>query len=375
MAGLYIHIPFCKQACYYCDFHFSTNLSGKEELVKYICKELILQKDYIGKEAIETIYLGGGTPSILSQKELENIFQVINDTFIMDPLAEITLEANPDDLTDDKLDIFQTCGINRLSVGVQSFYEPHLHYLNRSHTKQQAKDSIIRAQKRGFQNISVDLIYGIPHSTHSILKQDLSQLIELEPTHISAYCLTIESKTVFGNWLKKGKIFPIEDLFAAEQFDITMEKLEENRYEHYEISNFAQPGYISIHNSNYWKQKKYLGVGPSAHSYNGNTRQHNISNNISYIHSIKKGIIPASIENLTIEEKINEYILTGLRTKWGCDLRFIKKTYHINLQSIYSSYIQQLLDDKFCILEKETIILTKKGKYVADEIASRLFIV
>ncbi len=375
MAGLYIHIPFCKQACYYCDFHFSTNLSGKEELVKYICKELILQKDYIGKETIETIYLGGGTPSILSQKELENIFQAINDTFIIDPSAEITLEANPDDLTDDKLDIFQTCGINRLSVGVQSFHEPHLHYLNRSHTKQQAKDSIIRAQKRGFQNISVDLIYGIPHNTHSILKQDLSQLIELEPTHISAYCLTIESKTVFGNWLKKGKIFPIEDLFAAEQFDITMEKLEENRYEHYEISNFSQPGYISIHNSNYWKQKKYLGVGPSAHSYNGNTRQHNISNNTSYIHSIKKGIIPASIENLTIEEKINEYILTGLRTKWGCDLRFIKKTYHINLQSIYSSYIQQLLDDKFCILEKETIILTKKGKYVADEIASRLFIV
>lgn len=375
MSGLYIHIPFCKQACHYCDFHFSTNLQTKQSLIEAICKEIHLQKNYLGNKAtLQTIYFGGGTPSLLSESELDSIFQTIYTYFTVAPQAEITLEANPDDLTAKKLSLLQQSPVNRLSIGTQSFYEPHLQYMNRAHQAQEAIDSIKQAQDAGFSNISIDLIYGIPHADHSIWENDLQTAINLQIQHISAYCLTIEPGTAFGNWLQKGKIKQVEEEFSIEQFSILINTLAAAGFEQYEISNFALPDYYSKHNSNYWRKQKYVGIGPSAHSYDGKTRQYNVSNNIKYIKSIESNAIPATLEVLSVPDQVNEYILTSLRTKWGCNLKEIEILHNIDLQEKNTHYIKTILEKKLVTLENHILKLTPSGKLLADQIASDLFI-
>lgn len=373
MAGIYLHIPFCRQACHYCDFHFSTRLELKDKMVRSICEELLLQRDYLEGEEIETIYFGGGTPSLLSKKELQDIFRTLSSTFSINSNAEITLEANPDDLNENQLEAFKSVGINRLSIGVQSFNQHHLEYLNRVHNSTEAESCVHLAQESGFDNISVDLIYGIPSPNHAIWRKDLEKLIELDPQHISAYCLTIEEKTVFGNWLKKGKIKAVNDEFSAKQFEIMLETLKENGYEQYEISNLTKPGKYSRHNSNYWNQKKYLGVGPGAHSYNRKTRQFNIANNPNYIKSIDQGTVPYTIDQLSVDDFINEYILTSLRTKWGTNNQYLVDKYDYDLLLEKSPYIALLVKRGFVVVSENKLVLTDEGKLFADSISAELF--
>ncbi|BDD06203.1 radical SAM family heme chaperone HemW [Aureibacter tunicatorum] len=370
MAGIYIHIPFCKKACHYCDFHFSTSLKLKEKMVEAIIAETILQKNFLGNEQVETIYFGGGTPSILDVNELESILNKIIEQFSISSKPEITLEANPDDLSISKLKDIKSLGINRLSIGIQSFNDNFLTYLNRSHNSTEAKSVINNAQHVGFENISIDLIYAIPNDDHKIWKEDLSLAMSLNVPHISPYSLTIEEKTVFGNWLKRNKINEVEDNFAAEQFEILQETLFANNYEQYEISNFAREKAYSKHNTNYWRQKKYLGLGPGAHSFNGNSRQFNVLNNPNYINSISKGIIPSTSDDLDLKDQTNEYILTSLRTIWGIDLNFLKNRYQY---SIPQKAINQYLNSGHCMQKDNSLMLTKPGRLFADKIACDFF--
>jgi oxygen-independent coproporphyrinogen-3 oxidase len=344
-------------------------------MVKAICQEIALQKDYLGTKTLETIYLGGGTPSLLNEKELAQIFEVIYQYFSPIEKPEITLEANPDDLSEENLQIFQKTGINRLSIGIQSFDENHLQYLHRAHTAAHAHNCVKIAQSIGFQNITIDLIYAIPAKNHQIWENDLQKALDLNVSHISAYCLTIEAKTVFGNWLKNQKIKAIDEDFAAQQFEILVNTLKINNFEQYEISNFAQNGHYSRHNSNYWKKGKYLGIGPSAHSYNGVSRQFNVNNNSKYIQSIENQIIPAEIESLSPTDQVNEYIMTGLRTKWGLDLQKIQSEFGFDLIRLQKEYIDKYLKINYLEINSNILLLTEKGKLLADEITADLFIV
>lgn len=373
MAGIYLHIPFCKQACYYCDFHFSTNLTTKRELVEAIARELELQKSYVNNETINTIYFGGGTPSLLSNEELEFLFDTIHKNFSVDAAAEITLEANPDDLSLQRLKQLRDQGINRLSIGIQSFDDNVLQFLNRAHNSQSAVACVEEARSAGFQNISIDLIYAIPGQNDGAWKENIVQAIRLSPEHISSYSLTIEDKTVFGRWAATGKLKVTEDDVAAAQLEILVTLLEDAGFEQYEVSNFARPGFESKHNSSYWKQERYLGVGPSAHSYNESSRQYNISNNAAYIRSMQQNIIPFTFERLTREDKINDFLLTTLRTKWGTDLKKLQQLYQYDLFADHEQYIKSLCEQKFALLQNDTLLLTKSGKLLADKIASDLF--
>jgi oxygen-independent coproporphyrinogen III oxidase len=375
LTALYLHIPFCKQACYYCDFHFSTNLQAKTQLVNAICQEIALQKDYLGTNLLQTIYLGGGTPSLLNEKELNQIFETIYQYFSVEKNAEITLEANPDDLNPENLKIFKNTGINRLSIGIQSFDENHLNYLHRAHTAAHAHNCVKLAQDLDFQNLTIDLIYAIPAANHQIWEHDLQTAIQLNIPHISAYCLTIESKTVFGNWLKNQKIKPIDEEFAAQQFEILLNTLKINDFEQYEISNFARHQQYSQHNSNYWKKGNYLGIGPSAHSYNGFSRQFNVANNAKYWQSIDNQTIPAEVELLTPINQANEYLMTGLRTKWGVDLQKIKVEYGFDLMDLQKKYLDKYLKINYLQIENNHLYLTESGKLLADEITADLFLV
>ena len=374
MAGIYLHIPFCKQACHYCDFHFSTNVSLQKQIVEAISQELILQKGYLGGDKVETIYFGGGTPSLLSSPQLSQLLQTIHNNFEVVRLPEITLEANPDDINFEKFSSFSELGINRLSIGIQSFDDHHLIYLNRVHSSRQALSCIDNVRKAGIDNINIDLIYAIPSDNHDIWKKDLAQTIDLNPTHISSYCLTIENNTVFGNWWKQGKIQPIDEEHASQQFEILLDTLDNYQYEQYEISNFCLPKQYSKHNSNYWKQEKYLGVGPSAHSYNGQTRQYNISHNKKYIDTLKRGQIPFTLDVLKHKDYINEYLLTTLRTKWGADFNILNEKHNYDLFAVHNQYIHQLIEKKLAFIKNNTLILTNKGKLFADKIASNLFL-
>ena len=362
MAGIYIHIPFCKQACHYCDFHFSTQLNNVSELCHAIAREINLQRDYLEGETIETIYFGGGTPSIISEADWVEIFNSISNNFKVEPQAEITVEANPEDLSIEKLKFLRSLGVNRLSVGIQSFDESTLKLLNRSHSAVQAEQSILLARECGFKNISVDLIYAIPNRKEDLLTRDLHKLLMLDVEHLSAYSLTIEEKTVFGKQAVQRKFLPVTDEINARQFELIMKILTDAGYDHYEISNYAKPGYISKHNSNYWRQKKYLGVGPSAHSFDGNSRQSNVPNNNTYVKSLASGTIPALKEILSRENQINEYIMTSLRTSWGCDLSFIKETFHYDLITHQQKSIRSYLDSGLMFLSANTLKLTNLGK-------------
>jgi oxygen-independent coproporphyrinogen III oxidase len=374
MAGLYFHIPFCKQACHYCDFHFSTNQTLKQELVNQLAEELSLQKDYLEGEPIETIYLGGGTPSLLTAQELELLFTAIQKNYQVATDIEVTLEANPDDLNSQKLNELKAAGVNRLSIGIQSFDENVLTFINRAHTATEALGCVDAAHKAGINNISIDLIYSIPGQDDNMLQKNLATALALRPNHISAYSLTVEEKTVFGRWASKGKLLAMEEDQSAQQFELVMDLLTQNGYQHYEISNYCLPGFQSKHNTSYWKGKKYLGLGPSAHSYNGGTRQFNISNNHLYIKSIQKGIVPFEREELTNENKINEYLITSLRTEWGCNLNYLIEQFGYDLATHNKPYLNQLVANSLINLSDNTITLTRAGKLLADRIASDLFV-
>ena len=386
MAGIYIHIPFCKQACYYCNFHFSASVVLKKEIVDSIINEIeirskaITENDKTGigiishGEKIETIYFGGGTPSLLSKDEVFSIISSIRRNFIVENAAEITFEANPDDINFDNLKDWKISGINRLSIGIQSFIERDLKWMNRAHNTTQALDSILLSKEAGFKNFSIDLIFGTPGLSDNEWEQNIKTIIELEVPHISAYALTVEPKTALYKMIKTKKKENINSDVQAKQFLILMNMLRGAGYEHYEISNFAKPGFRSRHNSSYWQGKKYIGIGPSAHSYNGKERMWNMANNVFYIRSLQQNIIPFEKEILTNKEKINEYIMTSLRTMEGMDLYFIENNFS-NLERIrIENILQNKVEEGNYFQQNERIILTDKGKLFADAIAVELFV-
>jgi oxygen-independent coproporphyrinogen-3 oxidase len=372
MAGIYIHIPFCKQACYYCDFHFSTSLKYKDELLQALIKEISLQKTYLGNNTIETIYFGGGTPSLLSADELNLLIGTITKLHTVSANAEITIEANPDDLDKAKLQALRQTDINRFSIGIQSFFDDDLEWMNRVHRASEAEASVKRAQDLGFENITVDLIYGYPLLNDTKWKHNLDKVFELGIPHISSYSMTVEPQTALASFIKKKKQAAMDDQQSAEQFILLIDAMQTHGFEHYEISNFCKPGHYSKHNSNYWKGVKYLGIGPSAHSYNGETRQWNIANNAKYIQAVEKAEIPAETELLTETDRLNEYIMTSLRTMWGLDLGKLN-TIAKGADGQLNKAAQRYFENGWIEQKNEVIYLTQAGKLYADNIASELF--
>jgi oxygen-independent coproporphyrinogen III oxidase len=342
-------------------------------MVLAMMRELEMQRHYLDEE-VETIYFGGGTPSILPVESLRKLLKTIHEKFHVSNHAEVTLEANPDDLMPDRLAAVRTEGVNRLSIGIQSFDDDVLRLLHRAHSAKAATKCLEDARAAGFANISIDLIYAIPGQPLDTWKKNIDLALTFRPEHISAYSLTIEEKTVFGRWSAKGKFAPVSEELSAEQLDILQTTLDNAGYEQYEISNFSLPGYYSRHNSSYWKQQKYLGVGPSAHSYNLVERQYNVSNNHEYLRAISSGRIPATIEKLSKEDRINDYLLTTLRTSWGADLSKLKNELEFDIFSEYGGYITNLVKNNLAVIEGDYLRLTSKGRFVADKISSDLFV-
>jgi len=371
MAGIYIHIPFCKQACSYCDFHFSTNLSRKQIVLEAILKELDLRKEYLEGEAVSTVYFGGGTPSLLTAKEINIVFDRLSKHFNIESEIEITLEANPDDLNKQKLRELKSTPINRLSIGVQSFFEEDLQFMNRAHTSEEAKSSILSAKEYGYENLSIDLIFGSQTTTNQMWEENLAQFFELEIPHLSAYSLTIEEKTALAYQINKGKIHPLDDARNEEQYDILQREIKAKGYEQYELSNYCRNGLVSKHNTSYWFGKRYLGVGPSAHSYNGKSRQWNIRNNRQYVKSIEEGKGLFEKEKLIEKDKYHEYLITSLRTKWGVNMQKIKMDYSKVIWDHFEIK-QSTLD--FSKLEVDGDLLRVKQEYLfqSDEIVRAL---
>ena len=373
MAGVYIHIPFCRQACHYCNFHFTTSLTRKNELIAALLKELDLRQNYLQNEAVETIYLGGGTPSLLEVSDLEKLLGSIWKNFSTSPSTEITLEANPDDISEEKIREWLDTGINRLSIGVQSFFEEDLLWMNRAHNAKQAKDSLELAC-RHFKNITVDLIYGTPMLTDNKWEKNVETILSYDIPHISCYALTVESKTALQKMIKLGKTEDVNPDKQSDQFLLLMRWLKDAGYEHYEISNFAKPGFRSRHNTSYWQGKKYLGIGPSAHSFDGVSRQWNISNNNTYIDSLKTNSLPFEKEILTAAQQLNEYIMTSLRTIEGIDVRVVEKKFgKKEKEELLQSVKKYLENKKVVVSETGNLVLTNEGKLLADGIASDLF--
>ena len=373
MAGIYLHIPFCKQACHYCDFHFTTSLKYKEELLEGMKSEIHLQKSYLQKQTIDTIYFGGGTPSLVGASAIQKLIDTISAVFTVSNDAEITLEANPDDLDNKSVRELRDTQINRFSIGIQSFYEEDLQWMNRAHNAAEAESAVKRVQDAGFENITADLIYGFPLLTDEKWKSNVRKLIRFQVTHISAYSMTVENKTALASFIRKGKQAGMNEAQSAEQFMLLIEMLTEAGYEHYEISNFAKPGNYSKHNSNYWKGVSYLGIGPSSHSFKGETRQWNAANNAKYIESLSRGVVPAEVEILTKKDRINEYIMTSLRTIWGTDLKKIEADFGIDYRKLLSSNAERFLEKGWLQTEEQTLKLTTQGKLFADNIAAELF--
>lgn len=380
---LYLHIPFCKQACHYCDFHFSTSLSQKSTLVDTLCAEIRLQKNYLPQQPLETIYFGGGTPSLLNESELAQIFTSIHAHFTVSPTAEITLEANPDDLSVEKLQMLRQY-VNRLSIGIQTFDEATLRWMNRAHTATEAEACVRLAREAGFENMSVDLIYGIPNRATSLWQTDLHKVLALNVPHLSAYALTIEPDTAFGRWQKKGKLPPADEALAADHFEQLTKALTDAGYEHYEISNFARhlhagheiasDGHYARHNTAYWQRRPYLGIGPSAHSYNGHSRQYNIANNARYIAAIQQGKLPATVEELTTADQVNEYLLTGLRTQWGCSLAELNALLQKDFEQVQARDLKTMYASGWLINDGDRLHLSESGKLFADRVAATLFV-
>jgi oxygen-independent coproporphyrinogen-3 oxidase len=335
--------------------------------------EIGLQKSYV-QEPVETIYFGGGTPSLLTIQELGLLLNAAQKNFQVKENIEITLECNPDDVSTDKLKSWRALGINRLSIGIQSFDNAILKFLNRAHDAAAAIQTLAQAREAGFNNISIDVIYAIPDLDDNKWERTLYDALDFNPEHISSYSLTIEERTVFGNWNKRGKLHPVADEVAAHQFEILMDVLNSRGYEHYEISNFSRPGFNSQHNSSYWKGVPYIGIGPGAHSFDGASRQFNVRNNAAYIRSLTRGVIPFEKEILTQQNKINEYILTSLRTSWGCDLNYLKAKFSDTLAGRCGKYLTLIQEEGLVVLENNVMRLTRKGKLLADKIAEDLMI-
>lgn len=372
VAGIYIHIPFCKQACNYCNFYFSVSTGLKERFVAALLKEIALTANYLETKTLDTIYIGGGTPSLLSIDELKSIIDVLGKQYNLSTLQEFTMEANPDDLTETKvkeLAGMKEFGLNRFSIGVQSFAEVDLIYMNRAHNAAEALTSIKRVQDAGFENLTIDLIYGTPTMNDEQWLKNLNIAFELNVPHISSYALTVEPKTALEQKIKKHTALPVNEIQSANQFGILIEQMRQHGFEQYEISNFARNGKYAIHNSNYWFGKKYLGLGPSAHSYNKAGRRWNVANNLNYITALEAATLSFEEEILTPEQIVNEQIMTGLRTKWGFNLTKadagMRQTILTNLQTIDAAYY---------IIEGDTIKLTDPGKFFADAIAADLFV-
>jgi len=373
MAGIYIHIPFCKQACHYCDFHFSTQLGKKQAVVQALVRELELRKGEI-PTAVETLYFGGGTPSLLDSGELENLIGAVQEHYGLAPDPEITLEANPDDLSPETLRALADSPINRLSIGVQSFFDQDLKLMNRAHDAGEAMASLEGAS-RYFDNISIDLIYGIPGLDHERWRSNISKALAFGFPHISSYALTVEKGTALHHFIEKGKVPDVDPQQAREQFDILSEMLEGAGYIHYEISNFGKEGYFSRNNTAYWLGKHYLGIGPSAHSFDGLHRSWNIGNNALYTKNIMAGTLPSEVETLGPMDRYNEYVMTGLRTIWGVSLDRVASAFGPSYRTYLKKQAQKHLEQGLLVLEGERLLITKKGKFLADGIASDLFFV
>ena len=383
MSGIYIHIPFCKQACHYCDFHFSTNLKKKDEMVLALAKEIEMRKSEFQDEIVETIYFGGGTPSILQIEDLKFLIDAVYRNFKVVENPEITVEANPDDLTENRIIELSKNKVNRLSIGIQSFFEDDLKLMNRAHNVEEAKNYLEIATQY-FDNISIDLIYGIPDSSQSGEQakqmsnekwlQNIETALSFGVPHISSYALTVEPKTALHSFIQKGIIPQPDDEVAQEHFQILVDKLSENGFIHYELSNFGKENYFSKNNSSYWLGKKYIGIGPSAHSYDGKNRGWNVSNNSIYIKSIQENKLPIEIETLTKTDRYNEYIMTGLRTIWGVSLERIEQEFGKTYLDYLNQQAAKFIEDHLLFVDDNILRTTKKGKFLSDGIASDLFL-
>jgi len=375
MAGIYIHIPFCRQKCYYCDFYKTVNTSRISKFLDALKREIHERKNYINSIPVETIYLGGGTPSVLKAKELDEILNLIHKKFVVANDSEITLEANPDDLSEDYLKEIYRLGINRLSVGVQSFKDKYLQAMNRRHNSKQAINCVENAVNTGFSNISLDLIYGLPGLKNEDWKYNLDQVFQLPVQHLSAYHLTYHDGTAFYAWLKKGSLKQLDEDDSISQFEMLIEQTQNNGFEQYEISNFAKNKMYSKHNSAYWLGKKYLGLGPSSHSFNGSSRQWNISHVEGYVSAFEQNKSYFEQEVLTENDKFNEYILTRIRTIWGVSKQEIEGNYGEDKASYFLNTVQKYLISKLVIQRSDVFTLSKKGMFVSDEIMTDLMII
>jgi oxygen-independent coproporphyrinogen III oxidase len=373
MSGIYIHIPFCKQACHYCDFHFSTSLKKKDEMVLALAKEIGLRKEEFKNEVVETIYFGGGTPSILAMEDLQLLIEEIYANYKVIENPEITVETNPDDLTEERIIELANNRINRLSIGIQSFFEDDLKLMNRAHNAKEAKRCLEDASKH-FDNISLDLIYGIPGMSNEKWIQNIETALSFGIPHISSYALTVEPKTALYSFIQKGIIQAPDDEVAQQHFEILVEKLEEAGFIHYELSNFGKENYFSKNNSSYWLGKKYIGIGPSAHSYDGEKRGWNISNNTLYIKSIQEGKLPIETETLSKTDRYNEYIMTGLRTIWGISLERIQSEFGQKYLDYLNQQAAKYIEDHLLFVDENILRTTRKGKFLSDGIASDLFL-
>lgn len=374
MSGIYLHIPFCKQACHYCDFHFSTNLKHKTALLEAMRLELRSRADEQGGQPVETLYFGGGTPSLLTPDEIETLVELVAKAYGLSDTAEITLEANPDDLSPDRLLQLASGPVNRLSIGIQSFRDPVLRWMNRAHSTREALSSL-EAAAGLFDNYSIDLIYGIPGELGAGWEADLDKALEFNPPHISAYALTVEPRTALHAFIAKGQAPEMDETRAEADFQLLVSKLGAAGYEHYEISNFALPGFQSRNNSAYWQGKPYIGIGPSAHSFDGRRRRWNLAHNLKYARAVSEGGTYFEEEILSPRDRYNEAVMTGLRTIWGVSLARIGET----LGQKYRDYLLQqaapYLDRELLTREGETLRTTPQGKFLADGIASDLFMV
>lgn len=372
MAGIYIHIPFCKQACHYCDFHFSTSLKKKDELLNALVKEIQLRKDEFSQIEVQTIYFGGGTPSLLTNDELQLLIDTVYVNYKVAANPEITLEANPDDLSSKRIIELTNTPINRLSIGIQSFFESDLKLMNRAHNAEEAKDCLEEATTY-FDNISVDLIYGIPGVSNAQWLQNIEMALSYNIPHISSYALTVEPKTALASFIKKGVIDDVDDEQAHEQFQLLKDKLEASGFIHYELSNFGKEGYFSKNNSAYWQGKLYIGIGPSAHSFNGKQRGWNVRNNSKYIKAIQQDELPIEIETLTTTDRYNEYIMTGLRTIWGVSLDKVEADFGKTFREYLIEQANVFINEHLLYIDDGHMRVTRKGQFLSDGIASELF--
>ena len=372
MSGIYIHIPFCKQACHYCDFHFSTTRKHQSRMINAICQELKLRNNEINT-SINTIYFGGGTPSLLSKTEIDLILQTIHANFEVNLDAEITLEANPDDLSQDYLKELASTEINRLSIGVQSFFEDDLKLMNRAHNAKEAITSVEVAQTY-FENISIDLIYGIPEMSTQKWQANLAQVFKFDIPHVSCYALTVEPNTALERFIAKEVIAPVNDDLARKHYDVLQTQMREKGYENYEFSNFGKPDFFSQNNMAYWTGKPYLGIGPSAHSFNGYQRSWSVKHNIKYLKAIEAKQLPLEIEHLTTTDRFNEYIMTRLRTKFGVDLNEVEAKFGLTYRAYLTEQLQPLIKDQLvCINSNEVIHVTENNQFLTDGISAELF--